>query len=106
MMNRFKILVIIVVALFACCNVYKTGNSITLSDIAKANVEALAQTENSNSTIIGECWESMIAVVECYVVCPSCLTVWYPDERKEKSTPHNVSGKCGKCGNTSWTKYN
>ena len=44
-MDRFKILVIIVVALFACCNVYKIGNSIALSDIAKANVEALADPE-------------------------------------------------------------
>ncbi|MBR5205422.1 MAG: NVEALA domain-containing protein [Paludibacteraceae bacterium] len=107
MKSKFlKIVFVVAVAMIAGVNVFNAHKPIELSDIAMANVEALAQAENPNSTITGECWESIIAVVECYVVCPSCLTIWYPDERKEKSTPHNVSGKCGKCGNTSWTNYN
>ena len=104
--NLIKVAFVAAIAMVSSINVFNAQKSEPLSDIALANVEALAQMENPNSTITGECWGSVVAVVECYVVCPSCLTIWYPDERKEKSTPHNVSGKCGVCGNTSWEKYN
>lgn len=87
---------------------YQQSNKeeIVLSELAMENVEALANNENSGSTITGECSSSVVIVTECKVVCPKCGTEWYPETRVPQAVPRSVSGKCGQCGNSDWSKYN
>ena len=98
-----KVAFIVAIAMVGGINVFNAQKSVELSDIALANVEALANGE-SNSTITGECWKSYVVVTECHVTC-GCGTVWYPEQRQPNSVARNVSGKCGECGNTVWTSY-
>lgn len=66
------------------------------------NVEALAKTESTgNSTIKGDCFSSVVIIVECSVYCNNCKTVWYPSPRVPKAVAENVTGAC-ECGNTSF----
>lgn len=101
-----KISFVIAIAVIGGLNVFNAQKPIVLSDIAMANVEALAQTETSNNTIKGDCYEYFSTTKECHIVCPKCGTVWVPKERQPYSIAWDVSGKCGKCGNTSWKDYN
>lgn len=49
------------------------------------NVEVLAKTESiGNSTIKGDCFSSVVVIVECSVYCNNCKTVWYPSPRAPK----------------------
>ena len=66
------------------------------------NVEVLAKTESiGNSTIKGDCFSSVVIIVECSVYCNNCKTVWYPSPREPKAVAENVIGAC-ECGNTSF----
>ena len=105
MKKILNVLAIVVVVIFAGYNVHKAQQPVVLSDVAMENVEALAQTENPNSTITGECWVSYVVIEECYVECPMCGIKWYPEIRKINSVARNVSGTCS-CGNSSWKNYN
>ena len=96
---------VVIVGLIGGINVYNAQKTEVLSDVAMANVEALAQTENPNSTIIGECWRSYVVIEECYVECSKCGKKWYPEESELNSVARNVSGQCS-CGNSSWKNYN
>lgn len=75
-----------------------------LSELALANIEALADNE-SGSSIVGDCYGSVVIVTECKVVC-ICGAEWYPTPRVPKANAANVSGSCGKCGNSHWGAYN
>lgn len=101
-----KIAFVVAIAIVSGINVFNAQKPEVLSDIAMENVEALAQTENPNSTIIGECWRSYVVITECQVVCPMCGTAWLPNIRQPYSIAQRVSGSCGECGNTLWDIYN
>ena len=62
----FAVMIVAVVAAFAGYNVYQSQNTNTLSDLALANVEALAQNEGSGSrgTLYGN------AAGNRYCCCP------------------------------------
>ena len=49
----FKIAFVVAIAMIGSINVFNAQKSLELSDIAMANVEALAQVQNSSSTITG-----------------------------------------------------
>ena len=51
--NMVKVALVAVVGLIAGINMLNTQKSDVLSDVAMANVEALAQVQNSGSTITG-----------------------------------------------------
>ena len=51
--NIMKVALVAVVGLIAGINVFNTQKAEVLSDVAMANVEALAQVQNSGSTITG-----------------------------------------------------
>ena len=51
--NMMKVALVAVVGLIAGINVFNVHKSVNLSDIAMENVEALAQVQNSGSTIRG-----------------------------------------------------
>ena len=105
MKELIKVFAVVAIVVVAGINVYNAQKIEVLSDIAMANVEALAQTENPNSTIIGECWRSYVVIEECYVECSKCGKKWYPEESEFNSVARNVSGQCS-CGNSSWKNYN
>ena len=93
------------VAVVSGYNVYQARTSTKgLSDLALANVEALARIEDNNSTIVGECWKSYTMITECHVKC-ICGEIWYPERRQQQSVARNVRGKCGRCGNSMWNNY-
>ena len=78
--------------------------NVVLSDLAMENIEALANGESSGGSITGNCYSSVVVVTECKVTC-ICGATWYPTPRVPKATAQNVSGKCGRCGNTHWGAY-
>ena len=51
--NMMKVVLVAVVGLIAGINMLNAQKSDVLSDVAMANVEALAQVQNSGSTITG-----------------------------------------------------
>lgn len=51
--NMMKVALVAVVGLIAGINVFNAQKLDVLSDVAMANVEALAQVQNSGSTITG-----------------------------------------------------
>ena len=104
--KMIKIAFVVAIAFVSGINVFNAQKPEVLSDIAMEKVEALAQTENPNSTIIGECWRSYVVITECQVVCPMCGTAWLPNIRQPYSIAQRVSGSCGECGNTLWDSYN
>ena len=67
--NMVKVALVAVVGLIAGINMLNTQKSDVLSDVAMANVEALAQVQNSGSTITGNCLGSIVTVTECRVIC-------------------------------------
>lgn len=101
-----KISFVVAIAMIGGINVFNSQKSIELSDIALANVEALAQTENPNCTISGRCLKSSVLITDCHVKCWNCGAIWYPEQRNPMHEAWDVSGKCGVCGNTSWDNYN
>lgn len=102
----FNVIFVAVIAVVAGINVFNAQKTEILSDVAMANVEALAQVQNSGSTITGNCFGSIVTVTECRVICWQCGFIWLPEERQPKSSARNVEGKCGVCGNDSWNSYN
>ena len=104
--NMVKVALVAVVGLIAGINMLNAQKSDVLSDVAMANVEALAQVQNSGSTITGNCFASIVTVTECRVICWQCGFIWLPEERQPKSGAWYVKGKCGVCGNEDWSYYN
>lgn len=97
-------------AVAAVCgyNVYLSQTEENLSELALANVEALAQndvTTEKESTIKGDCLYSVVYTCECKVICFKCKAIWYPSPRRLKSAAHDVTGSCS-CGNAEWSDYN
>ena len=101
-----KVALVAVVGLIAGINMLNAQKSDVLSDVAMANVEALAQVQNSGSTITGNCFGNMFLDDECHVLCWVCGTTWYPEERQPQAKAWNVTGKCGVCHNEIWGAYN
>ena len=90
-------------------NVYVNQTKSNLSDLALANIEALADDKpeggNGESTIQGKCNKSDIIIAECKVFCPRCEVEWHPKPRVFKATVYDVSGSCA-CGYSNWEHYN
>lgn len=104
MKKYFDIIVIVAMAVTAGWNFNQNQIKVELSDLALANVEALAQNE-TGSSITGNCKSSVVTVTECKAVC-ICGAIWYPSPRVPKAVASNVSGRCSKCGSTHWNAYN
>ena len=88
-------------------NVYLSQTEEKLSELALANVEALAQNDvisETKSTIQGECFSSVVFTCECKVICNDCKSIWYPSPRVSKAAARNVKGHCS-CGNADWSDY-
>ncbi len=88
-------------------NMYMSQSEFEMSELAMANVEALAYPEGGNgkSSIQGKCKNSDISIMECKVLCPKCQETWYPSPRFYKATAYDVSGHCS-CGYSNWDNYN
>ncbi|MBD9177605.1 MAG: hypothetical protein EGP82_00230 [Odoribacter splanchnicus] len=97
-----KVLFVIICAVFTTVSFQKSIPTNSKSELLSENVEALAKTESiGNSTIKGDCFSSVVYIVECSVYCNKCKTVWYPSPRVPKAVAENVTGAC-ECGNTSF----
>ena len=93
----------IAAALFASYSAYNVQNSNELTDIALANVEALAgSNETSSGTVIGDCTRYLVLTTDCHVVCPKCKNTLYAKPRVPNAQASNVSGTCT-CGNSDWS---
>lgn len=95
----------VVIMAVAGYNVYLSQTKSDLSELALANVEALANIDYGTSGIKGYCNQSYIIITECQVFCFVCKNTWYPETRIPKATAYDVSGSC-RCGNTNWGYYN
>lgn len=80
--NMMKVAFVAAIALIAGINVYHTQKTVTLSDIAMENVEALASVEWQNGDRI-DCWT--------FIESPA------PD--KIDLTIHPIVVSCSPCGN-------
>lgn len=87
----------VAIAVFNLCH-FKNKSDTELSELALANIEALASDE-SYGGITEECFKSYVVVTECCVTCV-CGTVWYPTPRVFKASAINVKGRCNVCGFT------
>ena len=100
-----------VVAMMAVAgyNVYMSQTKYEMSDLALANVEALANNGEGSifeSTIKASCVNQTILYTgECHVKCGLCKTIWYPANRVQKAKATNVTGHCS-CGYSNWYEYN
>ena len=66
--NIIKVALVAVVGLIAGINVFNAQKAEVLSDVAMANVEALAQTETNTTWRCSGFWG------DCYALCGSCNT--------------------------------
>ena len=100
---------VVAMMMVAGYNVYMNQAKAGMSELALANVEALASNGEGTifeSTIKGSCEEqSIVYTGECHVVCGVCKTIWYPENRVQKAKATNVTGHCS-CGNSNWYEYN
>lgn len=74
---------------------FNQSKKVELSELALANVEALASGE-SGSSITGECSSSVVIVTECRATC-ICGKTWYPSPRVYNASARNLQGRCT-CG--------
>ena len=87
----FTGLAVLVIATIVAWNVnYNSQDG--MSDLALANVEALA-----DSVVTGQCQGSVVFVTECYVRCPCCGHYLTPNPPQPNSTSHSVGGTCPVC---------
>lgn len=100
----------VVAALFSGYSAYKTQSETKITEIALANIEALASNGEAPiygvSTITGNCEnQTVVSLLECSVYCTSCGSTWYPSPRVPHAKARNVSGSCA-CGYSNWSIYN
>ncbi|EFR54501.1 NVEALA domain-containing protein [Bacteroides hominis] len=84
-------MIVAVVAVVAGYNIYAAQKDITLSEIALANVEALASTE---SIQIG--CDNYSVVIKCQRVCTSCYRIWTTSVGYGNSTGFKGTCVCGR----------
>ena len=101
MKKLFGTIAIVAIVAAESWNYNQSLNEVELSDLALANVEALAYSEGG---ITGDCNSSTVITTECKAVC-ICGTIWYPSPRVPKAVAANVSGSCPRCGSTHWNAY-
>ena len=98
MKNFKKTTLALVVTLATGYGVYTSQQKPELSELALANIEALANGENSSS-ITAHCDPvSIVVTSKCFVICPSCYTEWRPfGSPTGKTDVSSISGCCS-CG--------
>lgn len=88
----------IALAAIAGWNIVESQNKIELSDLALANVEALAQGEGSSS-ITANCDPiSVVVTSKCVVICPRCYKEWRPSGSPTGKTDISSIRGCCSCG--------
>ena len=87
--NILKVAFVVAIAMVSGINVFNTQKSEVLSDIALANVEALADYEDSGTEQI-KCYSSLVYEKGASVVdCSTCQSV---EDKTDKFW--SLSGKC------------
>lgn len=89
--NILKIAFVAAIAMVSGINVFSAQKSVTLSDVALANVEALADTE----TLMIGC-DNYSVVIVCKRTCFSCFTEYKAINGYGNSTSFKGTCKCGK----------
>lgn len=82
----FVAMIVVVVTMFAGYNIYASQKSIVASDLALANVEALASSELT----IG--CDNYSVVIKCEKACTSCWRMW--TAINGYGNPSKLSGRC------------
>lgn len=82
------------VALFSGINAYNNSNEVQLSDLALANVEALASGETTPGVVMGSCLNPD-GNMYCLYSCPGCPRVW--SSQSNGTVLESISGTCT-CG--------